>query len=439
MSTHIKVIFPENQPDSPSWPYIGYDVEKRSREVLSSLKTWLPEMEFTAEVCRSVEQAEKAFRQDTEDDQVHYDGYLVYMTALWTGITEFYVRNARPVIFADDLYAGSGGFLKVYSLIKEKNLPALGVASSNFEDIVNALRLIDVMKQMREAKILVIADGETWAADQQTVLATRKLFGTQIFRMNSTQLQAYYDTVDVNEARDWQARWMREAQEVVEPTADEILKSGRMYLALLKAMEAFQADAVTVDCLGLFYSNKLAAYPCLAFFQLNNDGLTGVCEADVDSSLTQLLIRYLAGRPAYVSDPVIDLATDQIIYAHCVATNRVFGPDGPPNSYIIRSHAEDRKGASVQSLMPLGHQVTTAKVSVKNQAFAIHTGRTVANVADEKACRTKLAAEVDASRILDNYHSELFGWHRVTSYGDWRKQLINLATLYGLKIFEEDC
>ena len=50
----------------------------------------------------------------------------------------------------------------------------------------------------------------------------------------------------------------------------------------------------------------------------------------------------------------------------------------------------------------------------------------------------EFTAEVDAQRILDNYHSELFGWHRVTCYGDYRKQLIDLATLYGLKIIEED-
>ncbi len=211
-----------------------------------------------------------------------------------------------------------------------------------------------------------------------------------------------------------------------------------MYLALKSAMEDAQADAVTVDCLGLYYADKLPAYPCLGFFQLNNEGLTGVCEADIDSALTQLLIRYTTGRPAYVSDPVIDTATGQIVYAHCVATNRPFGPDGLSNPYIIRSHAEDGRGASVQSLLPVGHQVTTAKVSIRNKAFAVHSARTVANVEDDKACRTKLAAEADVQKILDNYHSERFGWHRVTCYGDYRRQLIDLATLYGLDILEED-
>ena len=88
--------------------------------------------------------------------------------------------------------------------------------------------------------------------------------------------------------------------------------------------------------------------------------------------------------------------------------------------------------------MPTGEIVTTVKVSSLNKAFSIHTGKTVANVNDDKACRTKLAAEVDAEKILNNYHFEIFSWHRVTFYGNYRKEMINLATLYGLKIYQED-
>jgi len=64
--------------------------------------------------------------------------------------------------------------------------------------------------------------------------------------------------------------------------------------------------------------------------------------------------------------------------------------------------------------------------------------KTVANVNEDKGCRTKLAAEVNAEKILNNYHSEIFGWHRVTFYGDYRKEMINLITLYGLKVYQED-
>ena len=126
-----------------------------------------------------------------------------------------------------------------------------------------------------------------------------------------------------------------------------------MYLAQKALLKKHGASGITVNCLGGFYGGKITAYPCMGFFQLNNDGLVGACEADLRSTLTMLAITYLTGRPGYISDPVIDTSKNQIIYAHCVAPNRVFGPGGPANPYHIRNHSEDRKGACVRSLMPL--------------------------------------------------------------------------------------
>ena len=432
----VKVIFPAAERERPTWPYINYDVEGRAKEVTEVLRKNLPEIKFSSQVIygREREKIEKLLGSEKEK----YDGYLVYMTSMWTGIPEIIVKKGIPLIVADELYSGSGGFLAIHSLVGRENLPVVCIGSSNFTDVIDAVKLFSVIKRMKESRILVVADGESWGNGNERIKKIKEIFGTDVVRINSDELRSHYKNTDIKQAEEYKNKWIKEALKVVEPTEDEILKSARMHLALKKAMEDKRADAVTVDCLGLYYSDKLFAYPCLSFFQLNNDGSTGVCEADLDSTITQLLIRYLTGRPAYVSDPVIDTATDQIIYAHCVATNKVYGPDGLSNPYIIRSHSEDRKGASIQSLMPLGENVTTAKVSIMNKAFSVHQGKTVANVEEDKACRTKLATEVNAEKILENYHSEIFGWHRVTFYGNYRKEMLNLATLYGLKIFEED-
>jgi len=430
----IKVIFPAVKRGVPTWPYIDYNVEGRAREVMGILKRNLPNMEFSHQVIYEREKVEKI----VEEEKEIYDGYLVYTTSMWTGIPEIIVKKRVPLIVADELYSGSGGFLGTYSLVKKENLPVVCIASSNFKDIIDAVRLFSVIKKMKETKILVVADGESWGNRKEMVENVKGIFGTDIVRINSDELKSYYEKTEIKEAEKYKDKWIKEALRVVEPSEEEILKSARMHLALKQAMKEKKADAVTVDCLGLYHSNKLFAYPCLSFFQLNNEGSTGVCEGDLDSTITQLLIKFTTERPAYVSDPVIDTATGQIIYVHCVATNKVYGPDGLSNSYIIRSHSEDRKGASVQSLMPLGEAITTIKVSAINKAFSIHQGKTVANVEEDKACRTKLAVEVDAEKILDNYHSEIFSWHRVTVYGDYRKQFINLAKLYRLKIIEED-
>ena len=171
-----------------------------------------------------------------------------------------------------------------------------------------------------------------------------------------------------------------------------------MYLAMRSLMEAHQAQAITINCLGGFYGGSMQAYPCLGHFQLNNDGLVGACEADLQSTITMLLMGYLVGRPGYISDPVVDTATGRVIYVHCVATNKVFGPGGPTNPYQILSHAEDRKGAALRSLMPLGELVTTLQTAPTRREMIIHQAKTSGNVDDDRSCRTKLAAEPQGRR-----------------------------------------
>jgi hypothetical protein len=192
-----------------------------------------------------------------------------------------------------------------------------------------------------------------------------------------------------------------------------------------------------MNCLGGFYGGHIKAYPCLGFFQLNNDGYVGACESDLTSTITMLLMSYLVGRPGYISDPVVDTAKNQIIYAHCVAPNRVFGPDGPSNPYHIRSHSEDRKGAAVRSLMPLGEMTTTLEFNPDAHKVVIHQGKSVANIDEDKACRTKLAAEVvgDIDKLLSFW--DTWGWHRVTFYGDLKRPVQNIAALLGFELIQE--
>lgn len=432
--TKVKVVYPVVEADRPVWPYINYDYQKRAKEITELLKENLPDIEFSPSCSHPGEEAEEIVKGE-------YDGYLLYIIGQqWSDKWKEVIKKGFPTVLVDDLYAGTGDFLKTYSYAKRENLPVVGIASSNFGDVINAVGLFEVIKSMKDAKIIDVIDNKESGL---TPLAShikpiKDIFGTEVLRMDSDDLNSYYNNVDESEAKEWADKWIDESLKVVEPSRNEIVKSAKMYLALKKAMVDKDADAVTIDCLGLYYSGKFPAYPCLAFFQLNNEGATGVCEADLDSTVTQLMMRYLTKRPGYVSDPVIDTASNKIIYAHCVGTNRVYGPDGVANPYIIRSHAEDRKGASVQSLMPLGERITTVAVDVCEKALSIHQGRTVANVEENKACRTKLAAEVDSEKILNNYHFERFAWHRVTVYGEWRREVINLAILLGLEVCEED-
>jgi hypothetical protein len=142
-------------------------------------------------------------------------------------------------------------------------------------------------------------------------------------------------------------------------------------------------------------------------------------------------------RASFASDPVLDTSTNQIIYAHCVAPTKMLGPDGPSNPYIIRSHAEDGKGAAIQSLLPTGYMTTSFRFDGSYKAMAIHRAKAVGNVDEPKACRTKLAAEVvgDIERLF--YEWDRFSWHRLTVYGDVQEPIEELARAFDMEIVRE--
>ena len=156
---------------------------------------------------------------------------------------------------------------------------------------------------------------------------------------------------------------MKNSSEVIDVPFTEF-KIQAMYLGMKNVLQKHNANAITVNCLGGFYGNHIHAYPCLGFHELNNQGLIGACECDISSTATMVAFTAMTeGRPGYISDPVIDTSKRQIIYAHCVAPNKMFGPGGPVNPYSIMTHSEDRQGAAVRSILPEGYMTTTMKIN----------------------------------------------------------------------------
>jgi hypothetical protein len=133
----------------------------------------------------------------------------------------------------------------------------------------------------------------------------------------------------------------------------------------------------------------------------------------------------------------MDIARRQIIYAHCVASNRAFGPGGESNPYEILTHSEDRQGASVRSLLPAGYMTTTVEFEASRKQILFHQGKSVDNILEDRACRTKLAVEpVGDFEKLYKYWGT-WGWHRVTAYGDLKEPIFDLADTLGWTVIQE--
>lgn len=163
--------------------------------------------------------------------------------------------------------------------------------------------------------------------------------------------------------------------------------------------------------------------------------------------MTQLLVTSFSGKPGFVTDPVFDVSRNEVIHAHCMSAARLRGIHEPPSPYLVRSHLEDHKGASMQVLAPAGDRVTVARFAGPEKLL-VSTGEAVGNVDDERACRTKIRTKVADARKL------LLGWsaalntgagmpgtrdllHRVLFYGDHVDSIERLGRLCGFRVIHE--
>ena len=414
----VRLVFSHPAAGVQGWPNLGYDFEGRKRDLAARLREACSNTEFlVAPVPRTAEDTERILAADRE-----VDGYVLYLLGLPSSPVGPLTASGRPVVVVNDLYGGGIGTMRGPRV-------AL-VSSSSFDDVAQAVRSFEYLKRLRSAILLDVVERAPAEAK-----AIEESFGTKTQVVAAAVLNRAYDEADPGESNKWAESWIRTADRVIEPSPDEIGRSGRMYVAMRNLMKERGAQAIAIDCLTLFYGGKMPAYPCLGFYQLNNEGAVGACEADLQSTITMLAMSIATGRPGYISDPVIDTSTGQIVYAHCVAPTRVFGPRGPASPYHIRDHSEDRKGASIRSLMPLGHVVTSLKFVPSQKVVVMHTAKTVANLDDDKACRTKLAADIpNPQKMLEEWSQ---GWHRVTVYGDYRGRVRLLGQLLGFNVVEE--
>jgi hypothetical protein len=85
----------------------------------------------------------------------------------------------------------------------------------------------------------------------------------------------------------------------------------------------------------------------------------------------------------------------------------------------------------------MGYMTTTLEINCSGKQIMLHQAKSVENIDDDKACRTKLAGEVkgDIDKLLTEW--DRWGWHRVTFYGDLREPLEQLAKALKLSIVLE--
>lgn len=469
----IRIIYSLHEPiqKKPDWPNIGFDFNPEMERINSALTGKFSDIEFIPSLASGPEDAVKIVEADKLSPP---DGYIVYQMNCWNQVIQTIAKTGKPVLYADFQFGGSGGFLVYNASFLTNNASNVGfVASSRIDDLLAAVSCFDIIRKggstadfvsaVTKSRVsltpapgkyelisnpidLLSPDKSMKLFGKSKILAIRDqnkgisepVMGIPVEYIPFAEVNAAWKSADKEASREVAEKWQKTSLEVKDVSFDTLLASAAMYLGMKSVLKKHNANAITINCLGGFYGGHIHAYPCLGFHELCNEGLVGGCECDISSTATMLAFSIMTkGRPGFISDPVIDTSKRQIIYAHCVAPSKVFGPGGPENPIRIMTHSEDRNGASVQSVLPLHYLTTTIEIRNDRKEIILHQAVSVANDPDDRACRTKLCAEPtgDIEKLFTMW--DKWGWHRVTFYGDLKEPAYALADAAGWQVIEE--
>jgi len=488
---NIQIYFIGKPQWEAGWPYLGYDSEPLKSSILDHLSKRFPDVKFNSSDI--ITTYDERFMEKAKEEISKVGGIIIFTIGHYGNpdlieVGKEIIQSGKPVILANIIYAGDHTFTKLYSILKDQKYPIYPVSSKKIEDMDKPIEVLKNLVKIRGNKVLVYAlesEQMDWSRIMGLVNPERKnilknypeyieqvakmkseeskfyidlvgkdqahqwrkdtpkynenlksIFGVDMIREDPEQIIEYYDEIKDDEAKEIAAKWIKEALKV-EPTEKTLINSAKLFLAFKKLLKEKQITFFAPDCGTLLLCGKMPAYPCMAFLELFNEGINGICESDMDSAISFIFGFYLTGRPGFVSNHTFHLTNNQITYMHCVSPRILHGIDGPLADYEILHHGETEiVGASPSVKYPIDEILTTIKISVLEKKIAIRRGRIADNPSEKGGCVTKVLVDTNANEILENYDWESFGWHRVSFLGDWKEYFQIAAKLLGLEIIE---
>jgi len=252
--------------------------------------------------------------------------------------------------------------------------------TSDWSEIDRIVGLMRVAPHLRKTRIIVVNAPQGTAAACSAEQVKERL-GCEVIPVTIEETVKAHEAVDIKATEaEAQEYWISKAKKVVEPSRDEIINSARFYLAIKDMMVKNGAHAVTSSgCMGR------PAKGCLTFSKLNDLGMVGACEGDMDSTLTMLMYRYAFGIPGFISDPVFDESENALIHFHCTSATKMDGPASKRLPFTIRTQSDSEQGVSLDVENRIGQDVTCAKF-INLDSMLISTGKIYKITHDELGC-----------------------------------------------------
>ena len=302
-----------------SWPGSSFDAEARQQDYLSRLQR--TESDLGLQLWMSEQPLDRSeqvdgFIQKIKQDQP--DGLLLipFKKGHWPHVTRIIDETGVPAVVLATM-----GVLLVPHVREIYRQPGVYMINSldNLDAVSYGLKMLRTMKRMQQSRILNIQD-----AAREDVAVPH--LGTVVRTMPRKRFVEEFDRLkDCAEAQQRADLYLRQCQQIVEPSREDVLDAAKTYFVLKRLVEQAEADAMMMECLPGLKLPHLHVPPCMGFMDLRDEGIPAGCEADFDATLTMMLIQHLFDRPAFQHNPSVDTEKNLYFGAHCTCASRCMG------------------------------------------------------------------------------------------------------------------
>jgi L-fucose isomerase-like protein len=205
------------------------------------------------------------------------------------------------------------------------------------------------------------------------------------------------------------------------------------YLALRQLAETERLAGLAVRCWPEFFT-ELGCAACGAMSMLSDELTPCSCEADVNGTITQLILQWLSGEPAFGTDLVsIDTEKDEVVLWHCgLAPLSMADPAARPRATI---HSNRRLPLLMEFTLKPG-RVTVARLSeaTGDYRLVVGSGEVLRAPLSFSGTSGVLRFDRPAAEVLDTLLGEGLEHHVSLTYGDHEPALLALARMLDLPV-----
>jgi hypothetical protein len=409
-----------------SWPGKSFDAEGRQRQYAGLLAEMAARLEMSVVLeDTALDTEEQASRFIAAVKAAPPDGLLLipFKKSHWNHVTRIVKETGLPTVILATL-----GVLLVDHIAPMHRQPGVYLISSldNMDAVEEGMRMVSTACWMKQARLVNIAGA---IRTESTV----PHLGTQVLTVPHQQFYEVYAKTEVNDAvRDLARAYERHAKEIVEPKKSDILDAARAYHALKQVVVDEEADALMMDCLpGLQHPHKHVP-PCMGFMSLRGEGIPAGCQADLNPTLTMMLVQRLFGKPGFQQNASMETERNHYFGAHCTSPSRMHGLGTKSEPYILRSHAEAGWGCVPRVLFTPGQAVTLSQyLSGEKPQMLVYSGEIVCcpPMPPAGGCRTNI--EMTINEVQDV--CDVKGMHQIIFYGNHARALRAFCQLYGIE------